>query len=153
MYIRAQSPESQPPNGMVPPIPQTSHLHAICMQHFKAQPPNCTLFTAFGKHCLSCTLLAAVQNHNLVTGPWVAVCFYPKPVYVLPTANLTHDLLSIVCRLYTQSIPMHTYVYLNNAISFMLACSMYLQIRVYIHICIQMLKSRQTHIYTYITTN
>ena len=63
-----------PPNGMVPPhsTSQTFHLHAIC-SIWKAPPPICTLFTAFGRHPSVCTLSVAFESHNLVTGPCLAV--------------------------------------------------------------------------------
>ena len=68
---------------------------------------------------------AAFESHNLVTGPRLAVyirisntsvyvnlaessTYYPKPVYVLPIPYLTHDLPLTACRLFTQSVPMHT---------------------------------------------
>ena len=68
---------------------------------------------------------------SLVTGLCLAAYFYPEPVCVLPIPYPTYNLPLIVCKLYTQRVPMHSYTdtYINP-VSFMLASSMYLQIRV-----------------------
>ena len=113
------------------------------------KPPICKLFAVFWL----CTLFAAFESHNFVTGPCLAVYFshinlnlaesstyYPKPAYVLPIPYLTHGLPLIVCRylchmfatyrLYTQRAPMDTYIILY----YMLGCSMHLQRHVYTYI-------------------
>ena len=61
VYIWAGSPET---HTAPPPFsPREAQLPAI-YSIWDAQPPTCTL-------------LAAVENHNLVTGPYLAVYFYP----------------------------------------------------------------------------
>ena len=49
---------------------------------------------------------------SLVTGLCLAAYFYPEPVCVLPIPYPTYNLPLIVCRLYTQRVPMHSYTYL-----------------------------------------
>jgi len=68
-----------PPNGMVPPhsTSQTFHLHAIC-SIWEPQPPHWTLSDC---KCLT----------------YQSSTYYPKHVYVLPIAYLTHGLQLIVC--------------------------------------------------------
>ena len=112
-------------------------------------PPKAPICKLFAVLC-TCTLFAAFESHNFVTGPCLAVYFshinlnlaesstyYPKPAYVLPIPYLTHGLPLIVCRylchmfatyrLHTQRAHMDTYIILY----YMLACSMHLQRHVY----------------------
>ena len=88
-----------PPNGSQWYGPSPSSSNLTFARIWDAQPSVCPLF-------------AASESRNLVTGPCLAAYVYPKPVCLLPVACRTHDLPLTVCRLYIQSVPMHTYIYI-----------------------------------------
>ena len=92
IYICEPGPRiSTPPNGMV-----------SCPLTPPSKPSICMLFAAL-QHLGDS--LPYFENHNLVSGPlsscvsrtYQSSTYYPKPVYVLPIAYLTHGLLLIVC--------------------------------------------------------
>ena len=99
IYIWARSRDPNPPNGSQWYGPSPSFSNLTFARIWDAQPSVCPLFAAF-------------ESRNLVTGPCLAVYVYPKPVCLLPVACRTHDLPLTVCRLYIQSVPMHTYIYI-----------------------------------------
>ena len=99
IYIWARSRDPNPPNGSQWYGPSPSSSNLTFARIWDAQPSVCPLF-------------AASESRNLVTGPCLAAYVYPKPVCLLPVACRTHDLPLTVCRLYIQSVPMHTYIYI-----------------------------------------
>ena len=133
----------------------TSHLYAICCI-WEPPPRHWTLSNCI---CL------AYQSST----------YCPKPVYVLPTANLTQGLPLIVCLYATYLLPtihiyIYTYIYIYskgsyaypcNPINSMLGCSIYLQkiyiyryiyvyIRIYIYTCIYKHLHMYIHMYIYV---
>ena len=90
IYVSPVPGSPHPPNGMV-----------SCPLTPPSKPSICMLFAAL-QHLGDS--LPYFENHNLVSGPlsscvsrtYQSSTYYPKPVYVLPIAYLTHGLPLIV---------------------------------------------------------